>query len=370
MTEKKKFSLRKYVSPFAVAFTVFFLLGLAATLISRKSASFADFWQAHIASVPRAALALLTDFFPFSLAETLILSIPLIFAVVMYNSDKIAGTRRSLIRFIINAASVCLLIFGLLFFNFSAGYNTSTLDKRLGLKRDKVSAEELYDTADTLLLQIRSDAEKIDFIYGGFSVMPYGISDLNAKLNESYKKVCAKHGFISDFITNVKQVALSEPWTYTHIAGVYTFFTGEANINMNFPDYTLPFTAAHEMAHQRGIAREDEANFVAFLVCAESDDPYIRYSGYVSVFEYVASALNKADPKMYSSLYHSSVPENLKNEMRAYNEFFEKYKENKVAEVSGKINNGYLHSQGVKEGSRSYNLVVDLAVAYVKSGKH
>ncbi len=371
-TEKKtkpKISLKQILSPAAAVFTAYFLIGLIATLISKQSAAFADFWQTRIASTPRAILALLTDFFPFSLAETLILSIPLMLAAVIYKSDKITEKPGGTLRFAVNALSVCLLIFGMLFFNFSAGYNTSPLASRLGLSREKVSAEELYDTADKLLYQLNEDEKEIDFIYGGASVMPYDVSELNKKLNQAYKKVCEKYGFISDFRTNVKQVALSEPWTYTHIAGVYTFFTGEANINMNFPDYTLPYTAAHEMAHQRGIAREDEANFVAFLVCAESDDPYIRYSGYVNVFEYVASALNKADPKMYSSLYYSSVPENLKNEMKSYNAFFEKYKENTVAKVSGKINNGYLQSQGVREGSRSYNLVVDLAVAYYKNDK-
>ena len=49
------------------------------------------------------------------------------------------------------------------------------------------------------------------------------------------------------------------------------------------------------MAHQRGIAREDEANFIAFLVCMASDDPYIRYSGYLEVYEYVASSLYSDD---------------------------------------------------------------------------
>ena len=90
--------------------------------------------------------------------------------------------------------------------------------------------------------------------------------------------------------------------TYTHISGVYTFFTGEANINVNFPDYTTPFTSAHELSHQRGIGPEDEANFMAFLVCIESDDTYIKYSGYMEVFEYVISALYKTDKDKYYSL--------------------------------------------------------------------
>ena len=54
--------------------------------------------------------------------------------------------------------------------------------------------------------------------------------------------------------------------TYTHISGIYTFYTGESNININYPDFVVASSATHEMAHQRGVARENEANFVSFVV--------------------------------------------------------------------------------------------------------
>jgi hypothetical protein len=158
---------------------------------------------------------------------------------------------------------------------------------------------------------------------------------------------------------------LSEPMSYTHITGVYTFFTGEANINVHFPDYTVPYTAAHELAHQRGIAKEDEANFIAFLVCMESDDPYIRYSACLNLYEYVVVALRKADKELYRESY-LALPTEVQNEEIAYSRFMEKYRDNIVADVSHKTNDIYLQSQGSPEGSKSYNLVVDLAVAYYK----
>ncbi len=122
---------------------------------------------------------------------------------------------------------------------------------------------------------------------------------------------------------------------------------------------------AHEMSHQRGIAPEDEANFMAFLVCMQSDDPYIRYSGAQSLLEYVYSALSKADRDLYRKCY-ASLSSRVVGEMRAYNKFFEKYEENVAATVSGTVNNTYLVLQGT-EGTRSYGLVADLAVlCYIK----
>jgi hypothetical protein len=153
--------------------------------------------------------------------------------------------------------------------------------------------------------------------------------------------------------------------SYTHITGVYTFFTGEANINVAFPDYTLPYTAAHELAHQRGIAREDEANFLAFLVCIGSEDAYIRYSAYVNLYEYVASALASADRTLYAKAA-STLPTLAVTEQRAYANFFEKYRDSTASEVSETVNNTFLVIHGT-EGTKSYGMVVDLCVAYYKA---
>ena len=155
---------------------------------------------------------------------------------------------------------------------------------------------------------------------------------------------------------------LSELMNYTHITGVYSYFTGEANIDIAFPDYTIPFTAAHELAHQRGIAREDEANFIAFLVCTESDDPYIRYSGYLYVYNYVASALYKTDYELYKSAYFS-LPEDIRLEKIAYSKFFDKYRDSVASNVSETVNNTFLTIQGTA-GTISYDMVTDLAVRY------
>ena len=50
--------------------------------------------------------------------------------------------------------------------------------------------------------------------------------------------------------------------------------------------------------------------------------------------------------------------------MVAYSEFFDKYRDAKAGEVSSAINNAYLVANGNPAGTKSYGLVVDLAVAY------
>ena len=108
--------------------------------------------------------------------------------------------------------------------------------------------------------------------------------------------------------------------TYTHISGIYSFFTGEANLNTNYPDFVNVYTTAHEMAHQRGISREDEANFTAFLVCIESESTYVRYSAYLNMFEYLSSALYSADYSLWLDAY-SRLSFKVSGELSAYSRF-------------------------------------------------
>jgi len=328
-----------------------------------KSPAFAAWWNGSVALAIRCTLAFFTSWIPFSIAELLLLLLPLLLVILcVHGYRKHCDSIRSVLVYagcMFCALCVVLIIF---VWGFGAGYHTHTLDQRMELERAPVSAEELFGAAELLRADLTEQEAEILYTDGGASVMPYGIDGMNEKLLEAYDRAAEKYDFITTFPSSVKPVMLSEPMSYTHITGVYTFFTGEANINVNFPDYTLPYTAAHELAHQRGIAREDEANFVAYLVCMESDDVYIRYSATLNLYEYVLSALASADRELYKATY-LALPSNIVAEERAYSVFFEKYRDNVAATVSQATNDAYLKGQGASSGTKSYGMVVDLAVA-------
>jgi hypothetical protein len=330
------------------------------------SPKFSDFFNANISPFIRIPLAKLTGWIPFSLAELLLLFAP--FAVVAFVAlgiKKYSSSWRRVLVYCLTILSLAAYVFSTFTLGFVPAYRGSTLDQKMELDKQPVSAEELFDTALIVTSELNALKGKISYsVASDFSIMPYGYDELNEKLLDAYETAAEKYDFIKTFNSRVKRVMLSEPMTYTHISGVYTFFTGEANLNTNFPDYTLPFTAAHELAHQRGIAREDEANFVAFLVCISSDDDYIRYSGYLNLYEYLAGPLSRANRDYYSTIYYT-LPENVILEMRAYSKFFDKYRENIAEKVSESVNNSFLTINGT-EGTKSYGMVVDLAVAYYK----
>ncbi len=328
--------------------------------------NFADFFNINISGALRFIFAQITNIFPFSVAEAAIILIPVIlFLSIWYIWKYRCNTTKSTLVTIVCIFSIASMFLSSFILVFSAGYRGHKLDEKLELYAGPVSKQDLYSSAELLIDEINALVPNIEYSTDNFSKMPYSFKDMNNKLIQAYDKFSKKYTFINNFYSRLKPVLLSEAMSYAHITGVYTFFTGESNLNVRFPDYTIPYTAAHELAHQRGIAREDEANMIAFLVCMESDDTYIRYCAYLNMYEYVANALYKADKNLFREA-DAKLDRKVYDEQVAYSKFFDKYEKSVTSQISGTVNDVYLQSQGT-QGRVSYGMVVDLTVAYFKT---
>ena len=327
-----------------------------------------DFVNRYPAAGVRFLLAKLTGILPFARAEVVILLVIPLAVGGFFLARRLEKREdpKGAYYFLSYLLGFLCLMYTLFVFTLGTAYFGTPMDEELGLDREKVSAEELYETAEAILERIDSVIDEIEFDENGASVMPMTRKELNRELNTLAKKAAEKYPFLSSLSSRVKPILLSKPMTYTHMSGIYTYLTGEANINTNFPDSTIPFTMAHEMSHQRGIAREDEANFAALLISMESDDPYILYSAYYELFKYFINALAVADTELFEAIY-KKADSRLVGEIYAFNDFFDKYADNLAADITGGLNDAYQQIQGVEEGIASYGLVVDLAVAYYKA---
>ena len=145
------------------------------------------------------------------------------------------------------------------------------------------------------------------------------------------------------------------------ISGIYSPFTAEAHVNAQVPLTEVPFVTAHEVAHGRGFAREDEANFIAYLVCRASDDPGLRYSGSLQALSHARGALGRSDRALLEEVgshLDPGVLTDLKDQYR-----FWRSKETVLWEWSSRANDVYLKGQGQADGVRSYGRMVDLLFA-------
>jgi len=151
-------------------------------------------------------------------------------------------------------------------------------------------------------------------------------------------------------------------WVFTKlgISGMYFPWTGEAQINMLPPWAGRPHTIAHEKAHQRGITSEAEANFIGFLGCIYSDDPYVRYSGWLFAQRQLLATLSRADRDRAREIGEGIVP-GIRRDLDARNEFWEKHR-GPAQTASRSFNDAYLRVNRVEGGVQSYGMSAELLV--------
>jgi len=334
----------------------------------------ADFFTGTVSFALRFILTQATKFLPFSLAEIMLLFIAaplLILLTVIFVIKIIRAKKRGTTKLaVILGGFFRIAAFGgfvMFIFTFTLGvcYGKTPVNELMDFERRLLSVEDLSAALEILVDEINIIADNINYTETESTEMPYNLRELNRKLNEAYKNMLDEYDLFTRINSRVKPaVFISEIMSGMHITGVYSFFTGEANVNIDFPDFNLPFVAAHEMAHLMGVGREDEANFAAFLVCLYSGDDYIRYSGLINMSQYIGSALLKENQDKYFEIM-VNMPAVVWNEWAAYSRFFDKYRDTKISQVASAANNAYLRAQGQEQGVKSYGFVVDLSVAYL-----
>jgi hypothetical protein len=314
----------------------------------------------------RQLLSLITSFFPTSLAEFLVPALLLVLIssiIVLIIKMKKGGFVNHLTN-ILSYVSVLYVLFMVLWgFN----YNRLPFDKIAGLSIEKSSKQELYALCQNLIERANILRTKVEEDSEGIMTIKAGYKDVFNRVQVGYDNASKLYPELSGSYGKPKRILISEKMSYTGITGIYMPYTGEANVNINMTDYMLPATAAHEMAHQRGFAREDEANYIAYVACTMHPDADFQYSGVMLGVVYAMNALAKADNSMYSELtkrYAPGVRRDLINDF----EFWEKYK-GKVEEVANNVNNTYLKSNGQQDGVQSYGRMIDLLLAEYKKDK-
>ncbi|MGV3504956.1 MAG: DUF3810 domain-containing protein [Adhaeribacter sp.] len=165
----------------------------------------------------------------------------------------------------------------------------------------------------------------------------------------------------------VKAVLVPELMSSFGIGGIYFPFTGEANVNMDPPAFALPEVICHEMAHQVGIASEDEANYVAFLTCRLNPDPAFQYSGHLMAMRYALNRLAWVNPEAFQKL-KDTLPPGLQHDLEAQRRYWESF-DNPVELVGKAIHDLFLKANDQEEGLVSYSRVVELVMGeYRKNG--
>lgn len=339
---------------------LFFIASLLILALASRYERAADFLNEKIGTPIRLALARLSGVASFSVAEIIVMLSPLLFGVTIYAGVRSIKRGRAK-QFILGLLTLVMLFSSLYTATLGIAYHTSPIAYRMGFRTVRVTEDDLYLNATLLIDELNEISPLIE--YNEYSsVMPYSKEELSEKISLAYDAFLEDYPIFKSDGTLAKRVYLGDVMASAGLLGMYTYFTGEANVSFSYPDYLIPETVAHEFAHQRGIAREDEAGFIAYLVCSYSEDAYIRYSGALGITEYLISAVAKTDRKKASSLY-GMMGEGVLLDVNAYSNFYKKYENSALRKIARSVNDFYLKSNGTS-GVVSYSGVVTHYISY------
>lgn len=341
------------------------ILSLLVLIISRASRSFADWFCFNIYPVFSGIGSRIWGVFPFSCAELLVVLVivgaltGLVFLVRYTITHK--GQR---IKAFFNGFSWAELVASALFltvtFNCLVGYNRTPFSQYSGLTLRQYTTEELKELTLSLIEQANEIAERVDLDSEGRPVKPY---DFNKYAVKAMEALGEKYEVLKTYYPQPKGVLCSGLMSSFNLAGIYFPVTVEANFNQAMPVSSQAFTACHELSHLSGFIREDEANFIAFMACRESESTYFRYSGYLGALTYALNALHGAvSGEEYNEVCGKLSPVILK-EYAYRNEYWSPYQKKVTYKVSSVVNDTYLKANNQTDGTKSYGRIVDLMLA-------
>ncbi len=201
------------------------------------------------------------------------------------------------------------------------------------------------------------------------SELPVEVPALDAAIDGGFERAAGALGLGGGFAASrgpAKPVIVSAAMSHLVLAGVYFPFTGEANYNRSVPACELPHVVAHEKAHQRCIALEDEASFFGFLACAFSSDAFTRYSGFLFAQREILRELERLDPGRAAALVKERLP-GVERDVKDSIDFWRRYR-GVPSSIAETVNDRYLKLHGVEEGIASYGLAARLLVIFARTG--
>ena len=308
----------------------------------------------------------LTSLIPISLTELCaVLAIPAVITLIVVfivRMKKSRDRRRTAIkagRFLAGAVSFAAFIY---MTAHGANFYRQPLEQLMELDTGAKSPEFLSRVCTELATHAAEERLLLTEDENGCVKFNEDIWTELSRADSGYEALTADYPFLWTSVSRQKPVQLSYLWSYTGIVGMYFPFLAECNVNIEQPDFCQPFTASHESAHSRGIAFENECNFLAFLSCINSEYPEYRYSGYLMAFKFCSNALYAADRDLWETMA-AGTGEGMWRDLRAENEYIRRF-EGEAKKVFTSANDTFIKVQGVKDGARSYDRMTDLVLAY------
>lgn len=361
------------------------ILTVLLNILAWSSTAFCDAYVAYVFPLWINTYGRLTGLFPFSVGEwMLVLGIILtlltaVFAAVFAIMPRFSFMKAYFRFFAWLLLCVCLIMT----LNCSMLYHVTPFAKQyLGEAPGEYSVEELLKVRNFVVSQCNRLSGEVLRDDRGYVNYPGDESDMQRKACQAMGGLGEDYGRLSGYYPRPKPMFFSDFMCQQNMLGWYFPFSLEANYNRVAYVMNQPSSMCHELAHLKGFIYEDEANFIAYLACIQSDDIYFEYSGYLSVLGYLERDLQNVaaqNPDRFAQACAMQEPEKILDVVYEDDRFVTQEEWARIegkalldTETVDKATDAFLDTtlkvNGVSDGTVSYSHVVKLLLLYYSTG--
>lgn len=311
-------------------------------------------------------LGIFSNLVSFSIAELLlfimVFSVILIIVSLIIRPKFYLDNLSNIFHYTLRFLSIVYILF---YFLWGFNYYREDYLVLASMNQEPATYQELKELTLEKIRKTNEVREDLSEDKNGIFFMDKLVDDLNIMANEGFLDYMVGDISLSGSFSRTKPVFLSKYMSYTGITGIYIPFTSEPNVNIDIPAHNLLTTISHEIAHQRGFAKEDEANFIAYKANTNNPDKRFQYSGYYMAMTHLINEIYRENREDYSLIY-DEISDAVKRDIE-YSRDYWATKRGKVEETVSNMNDNYLKANNQTEGVKSYNGVVKLLLAEYKS---
>ncbi|MCE5204755.1 MAG: DUF3810 domain-containing protein [Porphyromonadaceae bacterium] len=344
MTKKQK--KLKFTS---LLFITAALLGVI--LIFSHNTALSEWYMRHIYPAIAIVLSALSGLFPFSVYDLFVIAATLyLLKLILF----VIIRRTSFRKFLYSLVRFVTILVAWFYFAWGISYFREDFYAKSDVKETPFDAKNLKKFVTRFIADANEAYVDFDFL---------DRAGVRQEIERSYH---ALHGKLGIDYPNGKRRAkpmLFEPlYSKMGVSGYFGPFFNEIHVNNYSLNTTYPFTLAHEMAHQFGVATESEANLYAFIVCMGSEDERIRYSAYLSTLLYLVNDAAEFLPEEVDSLTSAIRPEIIAD-LRRNREHWLAVRNRSLSDMQDRAYDAYLKTNKVSSGRENYSEVAGLLIS-------
>lgn len=269
--------------------------------------AFCDWYTDHIYCLIEGGISRLTAPVPVAVGEllmylgVLLVLLAVLFLILLLFLRKKAGYRRFCRGYYKTFLMTLICVVFVYTFFWVIPFRGTVLGQGDPGKRTSFTFEEIRALTVYAANGVNAAAEEIEITADGKVDFPTE-SGIMPKIAAAMQGLSGDFPRLNGYYPPVKTALCSDILERMGIGGYNYIYTMEPTRNKYLTPTYLPILDAHELSHHKGYYKENEANFLSELALSQSDDPFLRFSGFWDMYQYVFDGYLTAQDELLTNM--------------------------------------------------------------------